>query len=191
VTKRSTVWANTGSPVRGRQPASRAPAQAEFGEFASAQAGQLFRVAYLMCGNWHEAEDLVQITLAKLFVAWGRARRADNVGSYARSVLVNSYLSSRRLRRQGELPVAEVFESAARGVSDADSDLRLTLLDALRHLPPRSRAVVVLRYLEDQSIESVAGYLGTTAAAVKSLNTRGIAQLREQLGVQKTGSPQW
>ncbi len=105
-------------------------AEAEFGEFASAQAGQLFRIAYLMCGNWHEAEDLVQTALAKLFVAWGRASRADNVGSYARSVLVNSYLSSRRLRRHGELPVAEVFES---GVSDADSDLRLTLLAALRH----------------------------------------------------------
>ena len=167
---------------------ARTAAQAEFGEFASAQAGQLFRIAYLMCGNWHEAEDLVQTTLAKLFVAWGRASRADNVGSYARSVLVNSYLSSRRLHRQGELPVAEVYES---GVNDADSDLRLTLLAALRELPPRSRAVVVLRYLEDQSIESVAGYLGTTAAAVKSLNTRGIAQLREQLGVQQTGSPRW
>ena len=143
-----------------------------------------------MCGNWHEAEDLVQTALAKLFVAWGRASRADNVGSYARSVLVNSYLSSRRLRRQGELPVAEVFES---GVSDADSDLRLTLLAALRQLPPRSRAVVVLRCAisRDQSIESVACYLGTTPAAVQSLNTRGIAQLREQLGAKQTGSPRW
>ncbi len=162
--------------------------EAEFGEFASAQAGQLFRIAYLMCGNWHEDEDLVQTALAKLFVAWGRASRADNVSSYARSVLVNSYLSSRRPRRNGELPVAEIFESS---VSDGDSDLRLTLLAALRELPPRSRAVVVLRYLEDQSIESVAGYLGTTPAAVKSLNTRGIAQLRQQFGVQKAGSPQW
>ena len=165
-----------------------ATAEAEFGEFAAAQASQLFRIAYLMCGDWHEAQDLVQIALTKLFVAWGRASRAENVGSYARSVLVNSYLSSRRLRRSGELPVADVFEA---GVSDGDADLRLTLVDALRKLPPRSRAVVVLRYLEDQSIEAVANYLGATPAAVKSLNTRGIAQLREHLGVQQTGSPTW
>lgn len=165
-----------------------ATADSEFGEFAAAQAGQLFRIAYLLCGDWHEAQDLVQTALTKLFVAWGRASRADNVGSYARSVLVNSYLSSRRLRRHGELPVAEVFEA---GVSDADADLRLTLVAALRTLPPRSRTVVVLRYLEDLSTESVASYLGTTPAAVKSLNTRGIAQLREYLGVQQTGSPRW
>jgi RNA polymerase sigma-70 factor (sigma-E family) len=165
-----------------------ATAEAEFGEFAAAQAGQLFRIAYLLCGDWHEAQDLVQIALTKLFVAWGRARRADHVGSYARSVLVNSYLSSRRLRRNGELPVAEVFEA---GASDGDADLRLTLVAALRQLPPRARTVVVLRYLEDLSIESVASYLGTTPAAVKSLNTRGIAQLREYLGAQQTGSPRW
>ncbi|HEY3905822.1 MAG TPA: hypothetical protein VGM14_18075, partial [Streptosporangiaceae bacterium] len=63
MTKRSSVWANTGSTVGGRQSADRTAAQAEFGEFgefASAQAGQLFRIAYLLCGNWHEAEDLVQ-----------------------------------------------------------------------------------------------------------------------------------
>jgi RNA polymerase sigma-70 factor (sigma-E family) len=163
-------------------------AEAEFAEFASAQAGQLFRIAYLMCGDWHEAEDLVQTALTKLYVAWGRASMADNVGSYARSVLVNTFLSSRRLRRRGELPVAEVFDTA---VSDGDADLRLTLVAALRRLPPRSRAVVVLRYLEDQSIEAVAGYLGATPAAVKSLNTRGIAQLREYLGVPQAGSPRW
>lgn len=165
-----------------------ATAEVEFGEFAAAQAKQLFRIAYLLCGDWHEAQDLVQIALTKLFVAWGRASRVDHVGSYARSVLVNSYLSSRRLRRRGEVPVADVFEA---GASDADADLRLTLVAALRKLPPRSRAVVVLRYLEDQSIEAVATYLGTTPAAVKSLNTRGIAQLREHLGVQQTGSYRW
>lgn len=165
-----------------------ATAEAEFGEFAAAQASQLFRIAYLLCGDWHEAQDLVQIALTKLFVAWSRASRVDHVSSYARAVLVNSYLSSRRLRRQGELPVPEIFES---GVTDSDADLRLTLAAALRKLPPRSRAVVVLRYLEDQSIESVASYLGTTPAAVKSLNTRGIALLRGYLGVAATGSPKW
>lgn len=148
-------------------------------EFASAQAGQLFRIAYLMCGDWHEAEDLVQIALAKLFVAWGRAAKAGDVCSYARRVLVNSFLSQRRLRRSSETPVAEI--AAAARPPDDDADLRLMLVAALRRLPPRSRAVVVLRHMEDHSIESVAKFLGVSPAAVKSLNARGIAQLRESL----------
>jgi RNA polymerase sigma-70 factor (sigma-E family) len=156
-----------------------ADAEQQYLEFASAQAGQLFRIAYLMCGDWHEAQDLVQIALAKLFVAWGRASRADNVASYARTVLVNSYLSNRRLRRSRETPVPEIAEPAAR---DDDADLRMTLVTALLQLPPRSRAVVVLRHVEDHSIDSVARYLGVTPAAVKSLNARGIGQLREYLG---------
>jgi RNA polymerase sigma-70 factor (sigma-E family) len=148
-------------------------------EFATARATQLFRIAFLMCGDWHEAEDLVQTTLAKLFVAWSRVRSPDNVEAYARRVMVNAYLSQRRLKRNQELPVAAVKEACAPGV---DADLRMTLVAALRQLPPRSRAVVVLRYVEDHSIESVAELMGATPAAVKSLNTRGLAQLRDLLG---------
>jgi RNA polymerase sigma-70 factor (sigma-E family) len=151
----------------------------DFHEFASARAGQLFRIAYLICGDWHEAEDLVQTTLAKLFVAWHRVKRTDNPDAYARKVLMNSYLSQRRLKRSTETPVAEPGDLTATSV---DADLRLTLVAALRKLPPRSRAVVVLRYVDDHSIESVAQALGISPAAVKSLNSRGLEQLRELLG---------
>jgi DNA-directed RNA polymerase specialized sigma24 family protein len=68
-----------------------ADAEQQYLEFASAQAGQLFRIAYLMCGDWHEAQDLVQIAMAKLFVAWGRASRADNVALYARTVFAREH----------------------------------------------------------------------------------------------------
>ena len=78
-----------------------------------ARAGQLFRIAFLMCGDWHEAEDLVQTTLAKLFVAWGRVRRRESVDTYARRVMLNAYLSQRRLRRSGEMPVADLSELSA------------------------------------------------------------------------------
>jgi RNA polymerase sigma-70 factor (sigma-E family) len=152
--------------------------QEEFREFAMARTGHLFRLAYLMSGDWHEAEDLVQITLAKLFVSWQRARRSSNADSYARKILINAFLSQRRLRRSGERPVAEPADAAA---SPVDADLRLTLVAALRQLPPRSRAVVVLRHMDDLSIESVAQLIGTSPAAVKSLNARGLAQLRELL----------
>jgi RNA polymerase sigma-70 factor (sigma-E family) len=152
--------------------------ETEYREFASARAMQLFRLAYLMCGDWHEAEDLVQTTLASLFVAWNRVRRRNSMDTYARRVLVNAFLSQRRLKRSRETPIAQFTDVSAPAV---DADLRLTLVAALRTLPSRSRAVVVLRYLEDHSIESVAELMDATPAAVKSLNTRGLAQLRELL----------
>jgi DNA-directed RNA polymerase specialized sigma24 family protein len=102
----------------------------EYRDFASARATHLFRIAYLMCGDWHQAEDLVQTTLAKVFVAWGRVRRTSNADSYARKVMLNTFLSQRRLKRSGELPTAEFGDLPAPG---ADADLRLTLLMALRH----------------------------------------------------------
>ncbi len=153
--------------------------QPGYREFATARAAQLFRVAFLMCGDWHEAEDLTQTTLAKLFVSWNRVRRQDSIEAYARRVMVNAFLSQRRLKSSKEMPFATVEPGSAPGV---DADLRMTLIAALRQLPPRSRAVVVLRYLEDHSIESVAEQLATTPAAVKSLGARGLTQLRDLLG---------
>ncbi|MCX4749735.1 SigE family RNA polymerase sigma factor [Kitasatospora sp. NBC_01287] len=155
-----------------------------FEEFASSRARRLFQVAYLTCGDWHQAQDLVQTTLAKLYVAWGRLQRSGQeveIDAYARKVLVNSYLSHRRLRRSGELAVGELPEKPA-GEHGGGTELRLTLLSALRLLPPRSRAAVVLRYLEDYSIEAVAEVLGSSPNAVKSLNSRSLARLRELLG---------
>jgi RNA polymerase sigma-70 factor (sigma-E family) len=152
---------------------------ADFREFASARATQLFRIAFFMCNDWHEAEDLVQTTLTKLFVSWGRVRGTSSADSYARKVMLNAFLSQRRLKRSSELPTADFVDLPA---PLADADLRMTLLTALRRLPPRTRAVVVLRYVEDHSIESVAALMNASPAAIKSLNTRGLAQLRELLG---------
>ena len=163
--------------------ADRSEDGAEFREFASARAGQLFRIAYLVCGDWHEAQDLVQTTLAKLFVAWHRVQRTQSPDAYARKVLMNAYLSERRRKRTSEMPVADPALPNTAGAGD-DADLRLTLVAALSKLPPRSRAVVVLRHLDDHSIEAVAQALGISPAAVKSLNSRGLAQLRGLLGAE-------
>jgi RNA polymerase sigma-70 factor (sigma-E family) len=153
--------------------------RADYQQFVQARAGNLFRVAFLMCGDWHEAQDLVQSSLVKLYVAWNRIERHEGAEAYARKVVLRTYLSSRRLKRSGEKPVADLGPLSARTV---DHDLRLTLVAALRQLPPRNRAVLVLRYLEDLSIEVVAEVLDMSPAAVKSLNTRSLARLREQLG---------
>jgi len=156
----------------------------DFEEFASTRARRLFQVAYLMCGDWHQAQDLVQTTLAKMFSAWGRLRRGQDepgLDAYARKVLLRTYLSQKRLRRSTEIVAAELPEPPA-APGGSSSDLRLTLSAALRQLPPRNRAVVVLRYLEDHSIEAVADMLGISPGAVKSLNTRSLAKLRDILG---------
>ncbi len=154
----------------------------EYRQFAEARAAHLFRIAYLICGDWHEAEDLVQDTLAKLYVAWHRIQRNDTVDAYARRTLLNTFLSQHRLKRSTETPAAHLPDA---GSTEADVELRMTLVDALRQLPPRGRAVIVLRYLEDQSIESVAALMGVSPSAVKSLGTRALTQLREQLGTER------
>ncbi|MFD0276026.1 SigE family RNA polymerase sigma factor [Kitasatospora sp. NPDC127111] len=158
----------------------------DFEEFAANRAGRLFQVAYLMCGDWHQAQDLVQTTLAKMYSVWGRLRRGEDdpsLDAYARKVLLRCYLSHRRLRRSGEIAVADLPDSptALDDLTGTGTELRLTLVAALRTLPPRNRAVVVLRYLEDHSIEAVAEMLGTSPAAVKGLSTRSLARLREIL----------
>jgi RNA polymerase sigma-70 factor (sigma-E family) len=153
--------------------------QAGYQEFVRGRAGQLFRTAYFMCGNWHDAQDLVQTSLAKMYVAWDRIEKHDNAEAYARTVMLRTYLSHRRLKRSGELPVDDL---EAPQVANEDPDLRLTLVSALRQLPPRNRAVVVLRYLEGHSNEEIARITGSTVASVKSRNTRSLAQLRELLG---------
>ncbi|MDH6110139.1 RNA polymerase sigma-70 factor (sigma-E family) [Kitasatospora sp. MAP12-15] len=157
-----------------------------FDEFAATRARRLFQVAYLMCGDWHQAQDLVQTTFSKLYPVWGRIQRGraePGLDAYARKVLLRCYLSHRRLRRSGEVAVAEVFDGPADAADGGtESDLRLTLLAALRQLPPRNRAAVVLRFLEDYTIEAVAEALDTTPSAVKSLNSRSLSRLREILG---------
>ncbi|MEU6235419.1 SigE family RNA polymerase sigma factor [Kitasatospora sp. NPDC047058] len=158
----------------------------DFEAFAASRAGRLFQVAYLMCGDWHQAQDLVQTTLAKMYSVWGRLHRGEDdpsLDAYARKVLLRCYLSHRRLRRSGEIAVADLPDSptALDDRTGPGTELRLTLVAALRTLPPRNRAVVVLRYLEDHSIEAVAEMLGTSPAAVKGLSTRSLARLREIL----------
>ncbi|MBO1333816.1 SigE family RNA polymerase sigma factor [Streptomyces sp. VRA16 Mangrove soil] len=153
-----------------------------FREFAEARSGQLFRSACLLTsGDAHLAEDLVQETLGRMYVVWGRsAVRVGNPAAYAQTVLVRVFLAYQRRRSAGERPSAELPEGAAAGGSD--TSLRLTLLDALRELPPKDRAVVVLRYWEDRSIEETADVLHLSSSAVRTRSSRALARLREQLG---------
>jgi RNA polymerase sigma-70 factor (sigma-E family) len=134
------------------------------------------RTAYLLCGDWHRAEDIVQIALIKLYVAWSRVRKGS-ADAYARKVLVRAAIDDgRRGFFQRERTVDAVPE---RAVTDSTADLDLR--GALDTLPPGQRAVVVLRYWEDLSITETASILGRTEGTVKSQAAKGLAALRELL----------
>jgi RNA polymerase sigma-70 factor (sigma-E family) len=151
----------------------------EFTDFATAASPRLRRTAFLLCGDWHTAEDLAQTTLAKMFVSWRRVRRRDAADAYAMRTLVNTYLADRRGKRASELVTGEPPDRPAQ---PEQSELRLVVLGALATLPPRARAVVVLRYWEDLGVDQVATLLGCSAGNVKSQSARALRKLRELLG---------
>ncbi|OLE25945.1 MAG: RNA polymerase subunit sigma-24 [Catenulispora sp. 13_1_20CM_3_70_7] len=149
----------------------------EFREFAVASQGHLRRSAYLLCGDWHFAEDLVQIAFDRIYRHWNRVRAADNPGAYARQVVYRCFLDSRK-KHLDTVSLEHLPEQASR--TDA-TDTRLAVMEALRQLPARTRAVVVLRYWEDMSVEQTAGILDISQGAVKSMSSRGLGLLRERL----------
>ena len=153
----------------------------DFTEFATAASPRLRRTAFLLCGDWHTAEDLAQTTLAKMFVSWRRVSQLDAVHAYATRTLVNSYLASRRRKRAAELLLSRLPEHSVQP-PEPEPELRLMVLDALATLPAKARAVVVLRYWEDLSIEQVADLLGCSPGNVKSQSARSLDKLRAVLG---------
>jgi RNA polymerase sigma-70 factor (sigma-E family) len=153
----------------------------EFTVFAEAASSRLMATAFLLCGDWHTAEDLAQTTLAKVFAAWWRIRNRDAVHAYAQRTLLNTYLAHYRRRKRREMLTADVAALVERGVEPQTPELRLALIDALATLPPRARAVVVLRYWEDMSIDQVAALLGCSPGNVKSQSARALDKLRLQL----------
>jgi RNA polymerase sigma-70 factor (sigma-E family) len=151
----------------------------EFHEFAAATQGHLRRSAYLLCGDWHLAEDIVQTAFTRIFRAWRRVRAADSPDAYARQVVYRCYLDTHRKKRVATVPLDMVAEPAVEAPSE---NLRDTVLEALAQLPPGARAVVVLRFWEDLSVEQTAVTLGITAGTVKSQTSRALGQLRARLG---------
>ena len=149
-----------------------------FESFVASTGNQTFRTALLLCGDWHLAEDLTQSTYAKVFASWGKVRRADNPLAYLRTVLMNTYLSHRRLRRSSETPFATLPDRALPGT---DPSTRMALLDGLRSLPHTDRAVLVLRYWEDRSVAQTAQDLGLSEGAVRTRTTRAAQRLRDVL----------
>jgi RNA polymerase sigma-70 factor (sigma-E family) len=149
----------------------------EFTAYVAARARLLRRSAYLLCGDWHRAEDLTQSALTKVYLAWSRVSRADNVDGYVRTVLVRTYLDEERRRWRKEQPTGDSLDGVGPDPSGRADD-RLDLLAALATLPPKQRAAVVLRCWEDLPIATVAQALDCSEGTVKSQTSRGLAALR-------------
>jgi RNA polymerase sigma-70 factor (sigma-E family) len=148
----------------------------EFEEFARAGIPRLYRTAWLLTGDRHHAEDLVQDTLANLLRTW---QRIDNPAAYARTALVRTYISQRRRKSWSERPTGELPEVAER---PGDPELRMALQSALAELAPLDRAVLVLRFFEDRSVEQVALDLGKNTSAITTRTARALDRLRAVLG---------
>jgi RNA polymerase sigma-70 factor (sigma-E family) len=152
----------------------------EFADFMLARMPSLRRLALLLCQDWHRADDLVQATLIKLYVHWARAAGADSTDAYVRGMLVREFLReqqtgwARWVRLPGQLP-----EAAGRL---ADLDVSLDLQRAVAELPPRQRAVLVLRFYCDLNVEQSAQVLACTPGTVKSQTAKGLESLRRALG---------
>ena len=157
----------------------------EVGEYAKGALPRLRRTAFLLCGDWQTAEDLVQTTLANVFVSWRRIRRKDAVHAYATRTLVNTYFADKRLKRPREVLTDRLPECP---VEWPAPETRMVVLGALATLPPRGRAVVVLRYWADLSVEQVAAVLGCSPGTVKSQSARSLDKLRAVLGEAITGA---
>jgi RNA polymerase sigma-70 factor (sigma-E family) len=156
----------------------------EFSDFVAARADRLYRQAWLLTGSRMSAEDLVQTALTKAYAAWPRVRRADDPVAYVHGVLMKAFLSDRRRRSSGEVPVAE-SDIVSSGVADpAQTHVdRLALAEALSALSRTDRAVVVLRYWDDRTVAETATLLGLTEAAVKNRSLRALRALADHLTV--------
>ncbi|MFG3698859.1 SigE family RNA polymerase sigma factor [Micromonospora sp. NPDC047620] len=142
--------------------------------FVECHQHRLLRAAYLVCGNRHQAEDLLQDALLKLALRWPTVRHGDPA-AYVRAILYRDAVSWWRRRRREWLAAYPPERAAQEG----DGALRLALRDALDHLPPRQRAVLVLRYFEDLTEAATAEALGVTVGTVKSQCHAALRRLRE------------
>lgn len=163
---------------RGTRAAQR---DADFADFLAARQPALLRTAYLLTGDRHQAEDLLQTSLAKLYLSWDKVRDRGSVDGYVRRIMVNEQNSLwRRAWKKREFATDEIPESAPH--HDAyDDGTHDELWSVVQSLPERARAVVVLRYYEQMTESEVADALGISVGTVKSQCSRAMSALRERV----------
>jgi RNA polymerase sigma-70 factor (sigma-E family) len=162
----------------GNQGESRASDRdAAFREYVQTRGAALLRMAIVLTGNRADAEDLVQASLAKTYLAWDKINERAALDAYVRRAMVNTHISWWRRRRVEEFPTDELPEQV---VADhaRESDMAEVVRRALDRLPQRMRAAVMLRYFEDMTEPEIAATLGISLGTVKSTVSRAVARLR-------------
>jgi len=157
-----------------------------FDEFVAVRGQALQRTAYLLTGDWALAEDLLQTALTRAYPRWSRIER-DDPEAYVRKAIVNTWSSWWRRKWRGEAPTERLPETVAPDAF-ADADRRDAVRDALRRLPPKQRAVIVLRFHEDMTEAQVAALLGIAVGTVKSQTSKALASLREDAALTGYGT---
>ncbi|MEU4642175.1 SigE family RNA polymerase sigma factor [Micromonospora sp. NPDC023814] len=152
----------------------------EYIEYVTARLPALRRLAYALCGDADQADDLVQETATRLYRRWARIGEVEQLDAYVRTVLVRLFLDT---RRRGWWRV-HLFGGPpdVRSTEDRGAEERTVLREALAQVPPRQRAVLVLRFVHDLPVDEVARTLGCSAGTVKSQTSHGLAAMRRLLG---------
>ena len=153
---------------------------AEFTAYLHARQPSLLRTAYLLTGDRHTAEDVLQTSLAKLYLAWDKVRDRDSVDAYVRRIMVNENNSLWRRPWKRREHASDALPDAAY-VDEYDDGRGPALWEVVQSLPPKARAVVVLRYYEQLSEAETADVLGISVGTVKSQCSRAISAMRERV----------
>lgn len=150
--------------------------EAAFRAFVVERQTVLRRRAFMLCGNWADGDELVQEALARVYVAWPRIGAGAET-AYTRRTMLNLYLNDQRKRKR------EVLTDTAPepALAEPDRELALTLIDLLKDLPEKQRAVIVLRFWEDLTVPQIAASTGVAEGTIKSQISRALAVLRERL----------
>jgi RNA polymerase sigma-70 factor (sigma-E family) len=151
----------------------------DFTGYVQARLAWLRRVAYLLCQDWQQADDLVQTAITSLYVHWRRASTMESTDGYARTILVRAFLSDRRGAWARRVTLASRLPDTPCQAPDADDALDVRA--ALARLPPRQRATLVLRFYCDLNVDQAARVLGCSAGTVKSQTAKALASLRRAL----------
>jgi RNA polymerase sigma-70 factor (sigma-E family) len=157
----------------------RDPADQEYVDYVTVRMPALRRLAFLLAGDEHRADDLVQQIITTLYLKWHRAQAAEHLDAYVRTMLVRTFMNERRLGWARVRLFRDAPEPAP--VEDGEIEDRHIVRAALAELPRRQRAVLVLRFLNDLPVDEVAEMLGCSSGTVKSQTSRGLASLRRLL----------
>jgi RNA polymerase sigma-70 factor (sigma-E family) len=149
----------------------------DFEDYVLDRRRSLLRMAWLLTGDWHAAEDLVQTALMRCCSRWDQLN-AESADAYVRRVMVNVHSSGWRRRWRGEVATDPLPEQVSAGDDFAETDLRVAVIAALRRLGPRQRATIVLRFFDDLSEADTAAALGCSVGTVKSQTFKALAALR-------------